>query len=46
MDDARGLSGQNGAPTVDQVKQHIESAFPGRSVTVKHDIMRITVDGN
>jgi len=46
MDDARGLSGQNGAPTVNQVKQHIESAFPGRSVTVKHDIMRITVDGN
>jgi hypothetical protein len=43
MDDARGLSGQNGAPTVDQVKQHIESAFPGRRVEVKHDIMRITL---
>jgi len=43
MDDARGLSGQNGAPTVDQVKQHIESTFPGRRVEVKHDIMRITV---
>ena len=30
MDDARGLSGQSGAPTVEQVKQHIESTFPGR----------------
>ena len=44
MDDARGLSGENGAPTVDQVKQHIESTFPGRKVSVKHDIMRIVVD--
>jgi hypothetical protein len=44
MDDARGLSGQNGAPTVDQLKQHIESTFPGRKVSVKHDIMRIVVD--
>ncbi len=44
MDDARGLSGKDGAPTVEQVKQHIESAFPGRSVSVKHDIMRIVVD--
>jgi hypothetical protein len=43
MDDARGLSGENGAPTVDQVQQHIESAFPGRKVEVKHDIMRIVV---
>jgi hypothetical protein len=43
MDDARGLSGENGAPTVDQVKRHIESAFPGRKVEVKHDIMRIVV---
>lgn len=45
MDDARGLSGQNGAPTVDQVKQHIESTFPGRKVSVKHDILRIVVNG-
>src|SRR5262249_45617981 len=29
MDDARGLNGQNGAPTVEQLKQRIESAFPG-----------------
>jgi hypothetical protein len=42
MDDARGLNGQNGAPTVHQLKQHIESAFPGRKVEVKHDILRIT----
>jgi len=42
MDDARGLNGQNGAPTVPQLKQHIESSFPGRNVEVKHDILRIT----
>jgi hypothetical protein len=42
MDDARGLNGQNGAPTVPQLKQHIESSFPGRKVEVKRDILRIT----
>lgn len=42
MDDARGLNGQNGAPTVAELKQRIESEFPGRTVQVKHDILRIT----
>jgi hypothetical protein len=42
MDDARGLNGQNGAPTVNQLRQQIESEFPGRKVEVKHDILRIT----
>jgi len=42
MDDARGLNGQNGALTVAQVKQRIESEFPGRKVEVKYDILRIT----
>ncbi len=42
MDDARGLNGQNGAPTVEQLKQRIGSEFPGRQVEVKHDILRIT----
>jgi hypothetical protein len=42
MDDARGLNGQNGAPTVEQLKQRIEAEFTGRSVEVKHDILRIT----
>jgi hypothetical protein len=42
MDDARGLNGQNGAPTVAEVKQRIESEFPGRKVEVKYDILRIT----
>ena len=42
MDDARGLNGQNGAPTVEQLKQRIEAEFPGRSVEVKYDILRIT----
>jgi hypothetical protein len=42
MDDARGLNGLNGAPTVAELKQHIESQFPGRSVKVEHDILQIT----
>lgn len=42
MDDARGLNGQNGAPTVPQLKQRIESEFPVRSVEVQYDILRIT----
>jgi hypothetical protein len=42
MDDARGLNGQNGAPTVDQLKQRIVTEFPGRSIEVKYDILRIT----
>ena len=43
MDDARGLNGQNGAPTVEQLKQRIAADFPGRVVEVKHDMLRITV---
>ncbi|HEY2498447.1 MAG TPA: hypothetical protein VGK24_15405 [Candidatus Angelobacter sp.] len=42
MDDARGLNGQNGAPTVEQIKQRIEAKFPGRHIEVKYDILRIT----
>jgi hypothetical protein len=42
MDDARGLNGQNGSPTVPQLKQQIEAEFPGRKVEVKYDILRIT----
>lgn len=41
MDDAHGLNGQNGAPTVEELKQRIESQFTGRSVEVKYDILRI-----
>jgi hypothetical protein len=41
MDDARGLNGQNGAPTVDQLKQRIETAFPGRGFSVEYDILRV-----
>src|SRR5262249_23106066 len=32
MDDARGLNGQNGSPTVEQLKQRIQAQFPGRTV--------------
>ena len=42
MDDARGLNGQNGSPTVAQLKQKIEAEFPGRKIEVKYDILRIT----
>jgi hypothetical protein len=42
MDDARGLNGENGAPTVEQLKKRIQAKFPGRQVEVKHDILRIT----
>jgi hypothetical protein len=42
MDDARGLNGLNGAPTVEQLKQQIEKEFPGRKVEVKYDILRVT----
>jgi hypothetical protein len=41
MDDARGLNGQNGSPTVEQLKQRIEAEFPGRGFEVKYDILRI-----
>lgn len=42
MDDARGLNGQNGAPTVEQLQERIHAKFAGRQVEVKHDILRIT----
>jgi hypothetical protein len=42
MDDARGLNGQNGAPTVEQLRQRIELEFSGRTVEVRYDILRIT----
>ena len=42
LDDARGLDGRRGAPTVAELRQRIETRFPGRSVAVKHDIVRIT----
>ena len=42
MDDARGLNGQNGAPTVADLMARIQAEFPGRRAEVKHDILRIT----
>lgn len=41
MDDARGLNGQNGAPTVAELIARIQAEFPGRQAEVKHDILRI-----
>jgi hypothetical protein len=45
LDDARCLTGENGIPTVSDVKSYIESNFPQRSVEVEFDIMRITLRG-
>jgi len=45
LDDARGLTGCDGIPSVGDVKAYVESTFPRRSVEVKFDIMRITLRG-
>jgi hypothetical protein len=42
LDDARGLTGRDGIPSVADVKQYVESTFPERIVEVKYDIMRVT----
>ena len=42
LDDARGLTGRDGVPSVKDVTAHVEGKFPRRIVEVKHDIMRIT----
>jgi hypothetical protein len=42
MDDASGLNGLNGAPTIYDVRAQIESEFPGRKTEVALDILRIT----
>ena len=34
LDDARGLTGRDGIPSVDDVKTYVESKFPQRSVEV------------
>jgi hypothetical protein len=43
LDDARGLTGRDGIPSVDDVKAYVESKFPQRLVEVQYDIMRITL---
>jgi hypothetical protein len=43
LDDARGLTGRDGIPSVGDVVAYVESTFLRRSVEVKHDIMRITL---
>ena len=43
LDDARGLTGRDGIPSVGDVKAYVESKFPQRSVEVKYDIMRVTL---
>src|SRR5271166_3334066 len=43
LDDARGLTGRDGIPSIGDVTSYVESKFPQRSVEVKYDIMRITL---
>ena len=43
IDDARGFNGQNGVPTVEELKRRIQLERPTRKVEVKHDILRITL---
>jgi hypothetical protein len=43
LDDARGLTGRDGVPSVNDVKAYVEGRFPRRHVTVEHDIMRVTL---
>jgi hypothetical protein len=42
MDDADGLNGKDGAPTIADITRCTEMDFPGRKVTVSHNILRIT----
>jgi hypothetical protein len=42
LDDARGLNGLNGAPTVDELSHRLARLYPGCRIEVKHDILRIT----
>lgn len=42
MDDADGLNGKNGAPTISEVTQRIEMEFPRHKVAVANNILRIT----
>jgi hypothetical protein len=42
MDDADGLNGKNGAPTVVDITHRVESEFPGHKVEVAYNILRIT----
>jgi hypothetical protein len=43
LDDARGLTGRDGIPSVGDVKAYVEAKFPQRLVEVKYDIMRVTL---
>jgi hypothetical protein len=45
LDDARGLTGEDGIPSVGDVKAYVETRFPQRAVEVEYDIMRITLGG-
>jgi len=43
LDDARGLTGRDGVPSVGDVKAYVEAKFPNRQVEVEYDIMRVTL---
>ena len=43
LDDARGLTGRDGIPSVSDVKAYVEAKFPERRVEVEYDIVRVTL---
>lgn len=42
MDDADGVNGEGGSPTLDELIASIQSSYPDRQVEVKRNIIRIT----
>jgi len=42
LDDARGLAGRGGIPSVSDIKAQVEGKFPNRHVRVEYDILRVT----
>lgn len=44
MDDADGLNGKNGAPTIAEVTLRIETDFPGHKAAVAYNILRVTTE--
>jgi hypothetical protein len=45
MDDADGVNGEGGSPTLPELIASIESSYPSRQVEVSRNIIRITPRG-
>jgi len=42
IDDARSFNGSGGYPTLDELRDFVESGLPGHGMTVENDLIRIT----